>query len=429
MIFAQKRGTIVSGKRKGEVMNISRDLYLTQLIDRKHNGLIKIISGIRRCGKSYLLFELFRNHLINEGIQADHIITVALDSYEQEKYRDPDVCYHFVKDRIQDDQMYYFLLDEVQLMPKFESVLNGLMRIKNLDIYVTGSNSKFLSKDVVTEFRGRGDEVRVYPLNFSEFFSVFGGNWHEAWREYSVYGGMPLVLTHKKAADKMKYLKNLFKETYLRDIVARNNIKNTEELEELLNIVASGVGSLTNPQKLADTFKSVKHVNLSAPTIKQYLDYLEDAFIVQKVQRYDIKGKKYMNTPYKYYFVDPGIRNARLDFRQLEPTHMMENVIYNELNIRGYSVDVGNQILNSERKMTEIDFVANQGSKRCYIQSVWSMPTTKKKEIEERPFFEIRDSFKKIIITGEDIEPHYDENGILIIGLQDFLVNSNSLED
>ena len=409
-------------------MNIKRNLYLTQLIDRKNNGLIKIISGIRRCGKSYLLFELFKNHLINEGICSDHIITIALDSYEQEKYRDPDVCYHFVKDQIKDNQMYYFLLDEVQLMPKFESVLNGLMRIKNLDIYVTESNSKFLSKDVVTEFRGRGDEVRVYPLNFNEFFSVYEGSWHEAWREYSVYGGMPLVLTHKKNADKMKYLKNLFKETYLRDIVARNGIKNTEELEELLNIVASGVGSLTNPQKLADTFKSVKHVNLSAPTIKQYLDYLEDAFIVQRVQRYDIKGKKYLNTPYKYYFVDPGIRNARLDFRQLESTHMMENVIYNELNIRGYSVDVGNQILNSERKMTEIDFVANQGSRRCYIQSVWSMPTIEKKTAEERPFLEIRDSFKKIIITGDDIEPYYDENGILIIGLRDFLVNPNSLE-
>ena len=314
--------------------------------------------------------------------------------------------------------MYYFLLDEVQLMPKFESVLNGLMRIKNLDIYITGSNSKFLSKDVVTEFRGRGDEIRVYPLNFNEFFSVYEGDWHEAWREYSVYGGMPLVLTHKKSTDKMKYLKNLFKETYLRDIVARNNIKHTGELEELLNIVASGVG----------TFKSVKHVDLSAPTIKQYLDYLEDAFIVQKVLRYDIKGKKYINTPYKYYFADPGIRNARLDFRQLEPTHMMENVIYNELNVRRYAIDVGNQILNNKRKMTEIDFVANQGSKRYYIQSVWSMPTTEKKEIEERPFLEIRDSFKKIIITGDDIEPYYDENGILIIGLKDFLVNQNSLE-
>ncbi len=410
------------------IVKIDRNLYLSQLIDRRHNRLIKIISGIRRCGKSYLLFELFQQHLLNTGIKTDHIITVALDSYEQEKFRDPDVCYRFVKEQIQDDSMYYFLLDEVQLMPKFESVLNGLMRIKNLDIYVTGSNSKFLSKDVVTEFRGRGDEIRVYPLNFSEFFSVYEGSWHDAWREYSVYGGMPLVLTHKKTADKMKYLKKLFKETYLRDIIARNSIKNTEEFEELLNIVASGVGSLTNPQKLANSFKSIKHVNLSAPTIKQYLDYLEDAFIVQKVLRYDIKGKRYMNTPYKYYFVDPGIRNARLDFRQLEPTHMMENVIYNELNIRGYAVDVGNQLLNSERKMTEIDFVVNQGSKRCYIQSVWSMPTAKKKETEERPFLEIKDSFKKIIITGDDIESYYDENGILVIGLKDFLMNPNSLE-
>ncbi|MBE6447633.1 MAG: ATP-binding protein [Alphaproteobacteria bacterium] len=408
-------------------MKINRDLYLTQLIDRKHNGLIKIISGIRRCGKSYLLFELFQKHLTDTGVNPNHVIAVALDSYEQEKYRDPDDCYHFVKEQIQDDSMYYFLLDEVQLMAKFESVLNGLMRIKNLDIYVTGSNSRFLSKDVVTEFRGRGDEVRVYPLNFSEFLSVYEGSWHEAWREYSVYGGMPLVLTHKKTTDKMKYLKNLFRETYLKDIIARNNVKNTAELEDLLNIVASGVGSLTNPQKLTNTFKSVKQVNLSAPTIKQYLDYLEDAFIVQKVLRYDIKGKRYINTPYKYYFVDPGIRNACLDFRQLEPTHIMENVIYNELNIRGYSVDVGNQMICSERKMTEIDFVVNQGSERCYIQSVWSMPTAEKKKTEERPFLEIKDSFKKIIITGDNIEPYYDENGILIIGLKDFLINSDDL--
>ncbi|MCR4623214.1 MAG: ATP-binding protein [Alphaproteobacteria bacterium] len=415
-------------------MDIKRNLYLTQLIDRKHNGLIKIISGIRRCGKSYLLFELLRKHLLNTGVSDDHIITIALDSYEEAKYCDPDLCYNFVKERIQDSEMYYLLLDEVQLMSNFESVLNGLMRIQNLDIYVTGSNSKFLSKDVVTEFRGRGDEVRVYPLSFNEFFSVFDGNWSDAWREYSVYGGMPLVVTYKKSADKMKYLKNLFRETYLKDIVARNNIKNTEELDELVNIVASGVGSLTNPQKLANTFKSIKKINLSAPAIKQYLDCLEDAFIVQKVLRYDIKGKKYMNTPYKYYFADPGTRNARLDFRQLEPTHIMENIIFNELNIRGYSVDVGNQVLGQmgekgyERKTTEIDFVANQGSKRYYIQSVWNMPTEEKQYTEKRSLLEIRDSFKKIIIVGDDIEPYYDENGILLMGLKDFLLDPYSLE-
>ncbi len=412
-------------------MNIQRNLYLDQIIDRRHNGLIKIISGVRRCGKSYLLFELFRRYLLNENVPTDHIITIALDSYEQEKFRDPDVCYNFVKTQIQDDSMYYFLLDEVQLMPKFESVLNGLMRIQNLDIYVTGSNSKFLSKDVVTEFRGRGDEIRVHPLNFREFFSAYGGDWRDSWKEYSIYGGMPLVLTRKTSLDKMKYLKNLFKETYLRDIIARNNIKNTEELEELVKIVASGIGSLTNPQKLANTFETVKHVRLSSPTIKQYLDYLEDAFIVQKVLRYDIKGKRYMNTPYKYYFVDPGVRNAILDFRQQESTHIMENVIYNELNVRGYSVDVGNQVIScmnngmQVRKSTEIDFIVNRGSERCYIQSAWSMPTSEKKSQEERPLLGINDTFKKIIITYDNVEPHYDDNGVFIMGLESFLLSEN----
>lgn len=412
-------------------MNIQRDLYLNQIVDRRHNGLIKIISGVRRCGKSYLLFELFRRYLLRENIPTDHIITIALDSYEQEKFRNPDVCYNFIKTQIRDDNMYYFLLDEVQLMPKFESVLNGLMRIRNLDIYVTGSNSKFLSKDVVTEFRGRGDEIRVYPLNFREFFSIYGGDWRDSWKEYSIYGGMPLILTRKTSSDKMKYLKNLFKETYLQDIVARNNIKNTEELEELVKIVASGIGSLTNPQKLANTFETVKHIRLSAPTIKQYLDYLEDAFILQKVLRYDIKGKRYMNTPYKYYFVDPGVRNAVLDFRQQEPTHMMENVIYNELNVRGYSVDVGNQVISymnngtQIRKSTEIDFIINRGSERCYIQSAWSMPTPEKRFQEERPLLGINDSFKKIIITYDNIEPHYDDNGVFIMGLNNFLLSEN----
>ncbi len=413
---------------------IKRDLYLTQLTDRKHNGLIKIISGIRRCGKSYLLFELFRKHLLDTGVSNDHIITIALDSYNEAKYCDPDLCYNFVTESIQDDQMYYLLLDEVQLMPKFESVLNGLMRIRNLDIYVTGSNSKFLSKDVITEFRGRGDEIRVYPFSFKEFFSAFDGYWYDAWKEYSVYGGMPLILNYSKSADKIRYLKGLFKETYLKDIIARNNVKNTEELDELVNIVASCVGSLINPQKLANTFKSIKQVHLSAPAIKQYLDYLEDAFIIQKVLRYDIKGKRYINTPYKYYFADPGIRNARLDFRQLEVTHMMENVIFNELNIRGYSVDIGNQVLGQmsekgyERKITEIDFVANQGSKRYYIQSALNMPTAEKQYMEKRSLLEIRDFFKKIVIVENNIEPYYDTNGILTMGLKDFLLNDNSLD-
>ena len=414
---------------------IKRDLYLKQIIDRKHNGLIKIISGIRRCGKSYLLFDLFKQHLLTNGIDEKHIITTALDGYGQEKYRDPDIYYNYVTSLVKDKSMYYILLDEVQLMDKFESVLNGLMRIKNVDIYVTGSNSRFLSSDVVTEFRGRGDEIKVYPLNFAEFYSVQNTDFSTAWKEYVTFGGMPLVLSYKNAKDKIKYLQNLFKETYLRDIIDRNRIKNNEELEELINIIASNIGCLTNPKRLSDTFASIKHVDISTPTITQYLDYLQNAFIISKVVRYDIKGKKYINTPYKYYFADTGLRNARLDFRQSEETHLMENIIYNELNIRGFNVDVGNiELLDKKaddtyvRKNTEIDFVANQGSKRYYIQSALEIPTNEKKEQEERSLLGIRDSFKKIIIVKSDIIPYQNEKGITVIGLKDFLLNPNSLE-
>lgn len=414
---------------------IKRDLYLNQVIDRKHNGLIKIISGIRRCGKSYLLFDLFKQHLLDGGIKKSHIITTALDDYGQEKYKNPDEYYKYITSQIKDQDTYYVLLDEVQLMDKFESVLNGLMRIKNIDIYVTGSNSRFLSSDVVTEFRGRGDEIKVYPLNFSEFYSARNTDFQTAWKEYVTFGGMPLVLTYKNAPDKIKYLQNLFKETYLRDIIDRNRIKNNEELEELINIIASNIGCLTNPKRLSDTFASIKHVDISMPTIGQYLDYLQDAFIINKVMRYDIKGKKYINTPYKYYFADTGLRNARLDFRQSEETHLMENIIYNELNIRGFKVDVGNvELLDKKdqetyvKKSAEVDFVANQGSKRYYIQSVLDMPTTEKKAQEERSLIGIRDSFKKIIIVESDIIPYQDENGITIIGLKDFLLNPASLD-
>lgn len=414
---------------------IKRDFYLNQIIDRKHNGLIKIISGIRRCGKSYLLFELFKQHLLDSGVDKSHIITTALDGYKQEQYQNPDVYYDYVTSQIKDDKMYYILLDEVQLMDKFESVLNGLMRIKNLDIYVTGSNSKFLSSDVVTEFRGRGDEIKVYPLSFAEFYSVFDKDFETAWTEYLTFGGMPLVLSYAKTEDKIKYLQNLFKETYIKDIIDRNKIKNTEELEELVNIVASGIGCLTNPKRLENCFLSMKHINLSAPAIKQYLDYLQDAFIINKVLRYDIKGKKYINTPYKYYFADTGLRNARLDFRQYEETHLMENVIYNELNRRGFNVDVGDvEILDKKsnntymRKNTEVDFVANLGSKRYYIQSALEMPTIEKKEQEEKSLLGIKDSFKKIIIVKSNLMPYQDGNGIAIIGLKDFLLNPNSLE-
>lgn len=414
---------------------IKRDFYLNQIIDRKHNGLIKIISGIRRCGKSFLLFELFKQHLLDNGVKESHIITTALDGYKQEQYQNPDVYYEYITSQIKDEDMYYILLDEVQLMDKFESVLNGLMRIKNLDIYVTGSNSKFLSSDVVTEFRGRGDEIKVYPLSFSEFYSTKETDFETAWNEYLTFGGMPLILSYNKTEDKVKYLQNLFKETYLKDIIERNKIKNTEELEELFKIVASGIGCLTNPKRLENSFQSLKHVNLSAPAIKQYLDYLENAFIINKVIRYDIKGKKYINTPYKYYFTDTGLRNACLSFRQNEETHLMENVIYNELNRRGFSIDIGNvEIIDKApdntyvRKNTEVDFVANLGSKRYYIQSALEKPTEEKKAQEEKSLLGIKDAFKKIVIVKNSITPYQDENGITIIGLKDFLLNSNSLE-
>ena len=414
---------------------IKRDFYLNQIIDRKLNGLIKIISGIRRCGKSFLLFELFKQHLLDNGVKESHIIATALDGYKQEQYQDPDVYYEYITSQIKDEDMYYILLDEVQLMDKFESVLNGLMRIKNLDIYVTGSNSKFLSSDVVTEFRGRGDEIKVYPLSFSEFYSTKETDFETAWNEYLTFGGMPLILSYNKTEDKVKYLQNLFKETYLKDIIERNKIKNTEELEELFKIVASGIGCLTNPKRLENSFQSLKHVNLSAPAIKQYLDYLENAFIINKVIRYDIKGKKYINTPYKYYFTDTGLRNACLSFRQNEETHLMENVIYNELNRRGFSIDVGNvEIIDKAsdntyvRKNTEVDFVANLGSRRYYIQSALEMPTEEKKAQEEKSLLGIKDAFKKIVIVKNSITPYQDENGITIIGLKDFLLNSNSLE-
>ena len=408
---------------------IKRDFYLNQIIDRKHNGLIKIISGIRRCGKSFLLFELFKQHLLDNGVKESHIITTALDGYKQEQYQNPDVYYEYITSKIKDEDMYYILLD------KFESVLNGLMRIKNLDIYVTGSNSKFLSSDVVTEFRGRGDEIKVYPLSFSEFYSTKETDFETAWNEYLTFGGMPLILSYNKTEDKVKYLQNLFKETYLKDIIERNKIKNTEELEELFKIVASGIGCLTNPKRLENSFQSLKHVNLSAPAIKQYLDYLENAFIINKVIRYDIKGKKYINTPYKYYFTDTGLRNACLSFRQNEETHLMENVIYNELHRRGFSIDVGNvEIIDKAsdntyvRKNTEVDFVANLGSRRYYIQSALEMPTEEKKTQEEKSLLGIKDAFKKIVIVKNSVIPYQDENGITIIGLKDFLLNSNSLE-
>ena len=410
-------------------MVIKRDFYLSKLIQHKKNGLVKIITGIRRCGKSYLLFKLFRDHLLESGIKEDHIISVALDDFGNRKLQNPDELYNYVKSQIIDGEDYFILLDEIQLVPEFESVINGFMHIDNADIYVTGSNSKFLSSDIITEFRGRGDEIRVYPLNFSEFYSVYGGDFDNAWIMYCNYGGMPLCLSMETLADKAKYLTGLFDTTYLADIINRNNLRGNEEINELTDVLASSIGSLTNPLKIANTFASSKNVKLSANTISNYLNYLQDAFLVEKAVRYDIKGKKYINTPAKYYFVDMGLRNARLSFRQQEYTHIMENVIYNELRLRGYSVDVGvvgnvgKEEGFSVRKSFEVDFVVNLGNRRYYIQSAYNIPTEEKMAQEQASLLSINDAFRKIIIVNQPIMSGYNEQGILMLSLQDFLMN------
>lgn len=415
-------------------MNINRDSYLNRLINHKHNGFIKIVSGIRRCGKSYLLFELFKNHLQKQGIPDSHIITIQLDNRKYLKYQNPDACYDYVESQILDENMHYLLLDEVQMMNDFESVLNGFLHMKNLDVYVTGSNSKFLSTDIVTEFRGRGDEIRMYPLSFSEYYSATNNDWDRVWDEYCVYGGMPAMFKFSTDADKANYLQNLFKETYIKDVFERNGIRNKTEFEQLIDIMASNIGELTSVKKLANSFKSIENSTISEPTLNQYLEYLSEAFIINKVQRYDIKGKKYMNSPCKYYFADSGLRNACLNFRQTEINHIMENIIYNELIIRGYQVDVGNVGIREKegnqyiRKQLEVDFVANQGSKRYYIQSAQEMPTQEKREQEEKSLLSIGDSFKKIIIVEKNILPKHDEKGITIIGLKDFLLERESLD-
>lgn len=410
-------------------MVIKRDFYLSKLIQHKKNGMVKIITGIRRCGKSYLLFKLFRDHLLESGIKEDHIISIALDDFGNRKLQNPDELYNHVKSQIVDNEDYYILLDEIQLVPEFESVINGFMHIPNADIYVTGSNSKFLSSDIITEFRGRGDEIRVYPLNFSEFYSVYGGDFDKAWIMYCNYGGMPLCLSMETVEDKAKYLTSLFDTTYLADIINRNNLRGNVEINELTDVLASSIGSLTNPLKLSNTFASTKNVKLSANTISSYLNYLQDAFLIERAVRYDIKGKKYINTPAKYYFVDLGLRNARLSFRQQEYTHIMENVIYNELRLRGYSVDVG-VVENVEkengvsvRKTLEIDFVVNLGNRRYYIQSAYSIPSEDKMAQEQASLLSINDAFRKIIIINQPIMSGYNEQGILMLSLQDFLMN------
>ena len=415
-------------------MIIKRDLYLNKLIERKNNGLIKVITGIRRCGKSFLLFKLFKNHLLSEGVKEDHIIELNFDDFENEEYQDPKVTSPYLKSKIVDSDMYYFLLDEIQLLGKFEAVLNGLLRLDNVDIYVTGSNAKYLSKDVITEFRGRGDQVHIYPLSFKEFFEARNIDKMTALEEYLTYGGIPLVLSMKTHESKANFLHNLFIETYLKDIINRNNLVNSEELEELVNIISSSIGSLTNPTKLSNTFKSVKNVNLSVPTISKYLEHLTDSFLINKSIRYNIKGRKYIDTPSKYYFSDLGIRNASINFRQNEKTHLMENLIYNELLIRGYNVDVGEVplVVRDEnktqiRKTLEVDFVCNLIDKRLYIQSAYSMYDEEKYIQEARSLLNIKDNFRKIIITYDYGRKHYTDDGIIIMNIFDFLLDPDSL--
>ena len=416
-------------------MDIKRDLYLQQLIDRRHNGMIKVITGVRRCGKSYLVFNLFNNYLKSNGVDDKHIIKVNLENRRNKKLRNPDALLEYIDAQLIDQDMYYILLDEVQLVDEFEDVLNSYLDVPNADVYVTGSNARFLSKDVITEFRGRGDEVKIYPLSFAEFMSAFDGSNQLGLDEYMTFGGLPLILSYKTEEQKSAYLKNLFEETYIKDIKERYQIRHEEEFEELLNIISSSIGSLTNPTKLSKTFQSVKHVTVNPETIKYYLEYLCDSFLVSKAMRYDVKGKKYIDTPYKYYFTDMGLRNARINFRQDEKTHLMENVIYNELLIRGFNVDVGvvpvvTRDANGKQVRTqlEIDFVCNQGSKRYYIQSAFRMNDEEKQQNEQAPLTKVNDSFKKIIITGEECLVHRNERGITTMSIYDFLLNPNALE-
>lgn len=417
-------------------MEIRRDRYLERLIAHKGNGRVKIVTGIRRCGKSYLLFQLFKRHLIESGVKPNHIIEIQLEDRSNKELRDPDACLSFIKKQIKDQKPYYLLIDEVQLMDEFEDVLNSCLHIQNLDTYVTGSNSKFLSKDIITEFRGRGDEMYLWPLSFKEFRTTQPDKpFDEVWTEYMTFGGLPYCALLPTREEKADYLKHLFDEVFLRDIIERNKVQNDAQLESLLNVISSAVGSLTNPKKLEDTFTSSGAGTLSAYTIKQYLDYLCDAFMIEQAERYDIKGKRYISTPYKYYFTDTGLRNARLNFRQLEETHLMENVMYNELCLRGYSVDVGVvEILERQedgkyvRKQIEVDFVCNKADERVYVQSAFSIPTTEKRQQEERPLMNVGGGFRKVVVTKDNVLRHNDENGILIMSLQEFLMDEGALE-
>ena len=416
-------------------MEISRDKYLQELIDRKHNGLVKVVTGIRRVGKSYLLFNLYYRYLINQGVDADHIIRIAFDDRRFAELKNPDALIHHIDSLMTDSKMYYLLFDEVQELDSFESVLNSLLYLENADIYVTGSNSRFLSKDILTEFRGRGDEVHLYPLTFAEFMSVYDGDKYEGWNEYYTFGGLPMVLKRKTWQQKSEYLSQLFTETYLKDIIARNNIKHAGELDTMITVLASAVGSLTNPKRISDTFKTETSSSISPATVKSYLDYLEDAFLIKGVQRYDVKGRRYITTPLKYYFEDVGLRNARLNFRQQEENHIMENIIYNELRKRGYNVDVG--VVDKQekqadgkyiRKQYEVDFIVNQGSLRYYIQSAFSLPDDEKVRQEKMSLLNIDDSFKKIIVVKGPAMLKRDNDGVVTMSIFDFLLNENSLD-
>lgn len=415
------------------VIMIKRDFYLDELKNKMHNGMIKVVTGIRRCGKSYLLFKIFVDYLIAQGVDKQHIIKVDLEDRRNKELRDPDKLLNYIDSKMQDEKMYYILLDEVQHVPEFEEVLNSYLHVENADVYVTGSNSKFLSKDVITEFRGRGDEIRVKPLNFTEFVSVYNGSEDKALEEYLLYGGLPKVVLTKDPLQKEKYLKDLFATTYIRDIKERYKIKNEAEMDELIGIIASSIGGLTNPTKLLNTFKSVKNVDISKNTIISYLEILQDVFMIEKAERYDIKGKRYIKTPSKYYFEDLGLRNARLNFRQVEKTYLLENLIYNELRGVGLSVDVGEVLVNevsdegkNVRKQLEVDFVCNMGYRRYYVQSAYSVADDDKREQELRPLRNIKDSFQKIIVVGDHTMRYQNDDGVLFISIYDFLLNKNA---
>ena len=400
---------------------VQRTDYIQWLDRKKGNGLIKIITGVRRCGKSYLLFTLFKRHLVEQGIGEDHIVALALDDFTNRQYQDADTLYKYVKSRITDDDQYYVLLDEIQLVTGFEAVLNGFLHIPNIDIYVTGSNSKFLSSDIVTEFRGRGDEIRVYPFSFAEVHEIFEGDKHRAWSAYCRYGGMPLVWAASTNQDREQYLKNLFEQVYISDIINRHDLRGKSEIGYIVNILASSVGSLTNPLRLTNTFKSELGLSISQNTVNSYIEYLVDSFLIEKVNRYDVKGLRYISSPLKYYFTDVGLRNARLNFRQQDDSHIMENIIEITIN----EVEQGGRKV---RKQLEVDFIANSGDKRYYIQSAFDVPTTEKREQEERSLLNINDSFKKIIVQQSIVEPWHSQQGVLYIGIEDFLLNAESMD-